>query len=337
MARRLTTPRTRRRGAQIDPQDVRLFSGSSHPELAAGIGAHLHVPLEQTRIAHFSNDDLFIQLGASVRSRTVFIVQSLTPPASDHVLELLMMLDAARGAAAREVHAIIPYFSYARSDKKDAPRISITARLIADLLETAGATHVMTMNLHSPQVHGFFRMPTDPLTARPLFAQHFHRRKLENAIVIAPDAGIAKSAARFAAALGLPSVAAEKMRLSDTRVEIDDLLAKQVRGFKRALVYDDEIATGSTMLEVCRLLVKQGVERISLVCTHGLFTGDAIGKLSSLAQVDEIVTTDTVPIPAEKRVPQLKILSVAPVFGEAIRRNFCKESIGDLFAFGDAA
>lgn len=334
-ARRPRGPAARGRSPQIEAQDVRLFSGSSHPELAAGIAAYLGVPLDGTRIAHFSNDDLYIQLGASVRSRVVFLVQSLTPPASDHVLELLMMLDAARGAAAREVHAIIPYFSYARSDKKDAPRISITARLIADLLETAGATHVMTMNLHSPQVHGFFRIPTDPLTARPLFVQHFRRRRLEATVVVAPDSGIAKSAARFAAQLGLPSVSAEKIRLSDTRVEIDPLVGRQVRGFRRALVYDDEIATGSTMLEVCRMLVQQGVEHISLVCTHGLFTGDAVAKLASIREIDEIVTTDTVPIAPEKRVKQLKVLSVAPIFGEAIRRNYCKESIGDLFAFGD--
>lgn len=150
----------------LNPDDVRIFSGRSHPELAASIAFHLGIPLESTHFSRFSNDNLYIQLGASVRSRSVYIVQSMIPPVSEHLLELLMMLDIARGAGAREIHAIIPYFSYARSDKKNAPRISITARLIADLLETAGATHVMTMTLHSPQVHGFFRIPTDPLTAR---------------------------------------------------------------------------------------------------------------------------------------------------------------------------
>jgi ribose-phosphate pyrophosphokinase len=153
----------------INPNDVRLFSGSSNPKLAVGIASHLNLPLDKTSITRFSNDNLYIQLGASVRSRTVFIVQSLTPPVNDHLVELLMMLDIARGAAAKEVHAIIPYFSFARSDKKDAARISITARLVADLLDTAGATHVMTMVLHSPQVHGFFSMPPHPLTNRPVF------------------------------------------------------------------------------------------------------------------------------------------------------------------------
>ena len=157
----------------LDPDEIRIFSGSSHPQLAADIAAYLNLPLDQTRVSRFSNDNLYIQLGASVRSRIVFIVQSLAPPVNDNLVELLMMLDIARSASAKEVHAIIPYFSFARSDKKDAPRISITARLIADLLLTAGATHVMTMVLHSPQVHGFFSVPTDPLSSRPVFRHYF--------------------------------------------------------------------------------------------------------------------------------------------------------------------
>jgi ribose-phosphate pyrophosphokinase len=323
-----------RKSNGLDPNDVRVFSGRSHPELAAGIARRLGVPLDATHVSRFSNDNLFVQLEASCRSRTVFIVQTLTPPASDHLLELLMMLDIARGAAAREVHAIIPYFSFARSDKKDAPRISITARLIADLLQTAGATHVMTMQLHSPQVHGFFSLPTDPLTARPLFVNYFKKRKLKDAIVVAPDSGRAKSAARFAHNLGLQAIAAEKTRVSDTQVKIDDLIGKQARGFERAVIYDDEIATGGSVIALSRLLLANGVRKISLVCTHGVFTGDAIGRLAAVPEIDEIVTTDTAPLPKEKRLPHLKVLSTAPLFGEAIKRNYLKQSIGDLFAFG---
>lgn len=317
----------------LNPRLVRLFSGSSHPQLAAGIARQLKVPLDPTHISHFSNDNLFVQLGASCRSRSVFVVQTLTPPASDHLLELLMMLDIARGAAAREVHAIIPYFSFARSDKKDAPRISITARLIADLLATAGATQVMTMTLHSPQVHGFFSLPTDPLTARALFVKHFGRRKLPDTVVVAPDDGQAKSAARFGAALGLPALAASKTRTSDTGVSIDPAIGKQVRGFRRAILYDDEIATGGSVLALSKILLANGVRHISLVCTHGVFTGEAIQRLKAVPAIDEIVTTDTVPIPAEKRLPHMKVLSVAPVFADAIRHNFNQQSIGDLFSF----
>src|SRR5512147_3056786 len=188
-------------GATIPADQVRFFSGSSNPELAKNIANELGVSLDETHISRFSNDNLYIQLGATVRYRRVYIVQSLSQPVNDHLMELLMMLDIARGAAASEVHAIIPYYSFARSDKKDAPRISITARLVADLLKTAGATHVMSMMFHSPQVHGFFSVPTDPLSARPVFKQYLETRDLDGYIVVAPDMGSAKSAARFAKSL----------------------------------------------------------------------------------------------------------------------------------------
>ena len=320
----------------IDPEDVRFFSGLSHPELAAGITSHLDIPLEKTYCSRFSNDNLFIQLGASVRGRSVYIIQSLTAPVSDRLLELLMMLDIARGAGAKEVHAVIPYFSYARSDKKDEPRISITARLVADLLQTAGATHVMTMTLHSPQVHGFFSLPTDPLTSRPLFTHHFHERGFcqEDTIVVAPDIGHAKSAARFATSLGLQIAAAEKKRLSDHIVEINqDSVERQVKGYHRALIYDDEIATGGTVIELCRCLTESGVKEIATICTHGLFTDNALQRLASIPEIKEIVTTDTVPIPLDNRPDYLTVISVAGVFGEAILRNYRRQSIGDLFAY----
>ncbi len=319
----------------LDINDVRFFSGRSHPELAADIASFLSIPLDPTFFSRFSNDNLYIQLGSSVRGRAVFILQSLIPPVSDHLMELLMMLDIARGAGAREVHAIIPYFSYARSDKKDAPRISITARLIADLLETAGATHIMTMTLHSPQVHGFFGVPTDPLTARPLFVLHFQEQGLipNETIVVAPDVGRAKPASRFAARLGLPMAAAQKHRISDTEVVVGGTIVRQVQGFRRALVYDDEIATGTTVITLCKLLVDAGLKEIGVICTHGVFARDALQQLAAISQISEIVTTDTVPIPSAKRPPNLKILSVAPIFGEAIWRNFTRQSIGDLFSF----
>lgn len=321
----------------LDPNDVRIFSGSSHPELAADIAAYLGVPLEDTHFSRFSNDNLYIQLGASVRGRVVYIVQSLVPPVSEHLMELFMMLDIAHGAAAREVHAIIPYFSYARSDKKDAPRISITARLIADLLQTAGATHVMCMTLHSPQVHGFFKVPTDPLTARPLFLRYFQDQKLDpcRVIVVAPDMGRAKSASRFASRLNLPVASADKSRISDKEVWIGESVARQVQGFKRALVYDDEIATGGSVVGLAHVLVATGIEEISLVCTHGLFTGDSLSRIASIPQIKEIITTDTVPIPPEKRPDNMVVLSVAPVFGEAILRNYSRRSIGDLFSYSE--
>lgn len=321
----------------LNPQEVRFFSGRSNIPLAEKIAHHVGVPLEPTYFSRFSNDNLFVQLGASVRGRTVYIVQSLTPPVSDHLMGLLMMLDIARSAAAREVHAIIPYFSYARSDKKDRPRISITARLVANLLQTAGATHVMTMTLHSPQVHGFFNVPTDPLTARWTLADHFRERgyTAEDTVVVAPDMGSAKAGERFADMLGLPVAAASKNRVSDTKVEIGGFVGRQVRGFKRAIIHDDEIATGGSVVELSRHLIQFGVEEVILTCTHGLFLGKAVERIQSIPQITEVVTTDTVLRPPEREMPHLVTRSVANVFGSAIVKNYYHESIGDLFTYWD--
>jgi ribose-phosphate pyrophosphokinase len=319
----------------IPAEEVRFFSGSSNKALAANIANELGVPLDDTHISRFSNDNLYLQLGATVRYRRVYIVQSLSQPVNDHLMELLMMLDIARGAAASEVHAIIPYYSFGRSDKKDAARISITARLVADLLKTAGATHVMSMMFHSPQVHGFFSVPTDPLSARPVFKEYLETHDLRNHIVVAPDLGSAKSAARFAKSLNLPITAGNKERISDTQVRISGLVGDQVRGHKRALIYDDEIATGGSIDELTRVLIDQGVEEITVVCTHGVFTRGGLERLASLPQICEIITTDTVYIAIEKRHPKLTVLSVAPVFADAIRHNLHHESINDLFVFGE--
>jgi len=319
----------------IPADEVRFFSGSSNHALAANIASNLGVPLDETHISRFSNDNLFIQLGASVRYRRVYIVQALSQPTNDHLMELLMMLDIARAAAASEVHAIIPYYSFGRSDKKDAPRISITARLVADLLKTAGATHVMSMMFHSPQVHGFFAMPTDPLSARPVFKNYLETRDLTDYIVVAPDMGSAKSAARFAKSLNLPIAAGNKERISDTQVKISGLSGNHVRGHKHALIYDDEIATGGSIDELSRVLINEGVEEITVVCTHGVFTRGGLERLAEIPQIQEIITTDTVYMPPEKRHPKLKILSIAPIIADAIRHNLNHESINDLFVFGD--
>lgn len=321
---------------QIPHDDVRLFSGRSNPILAQRIGEALAIPFAETHVSRFSNDNLMVQLGASVRGRVVYIVQSFVPPVSDHLVELLMMLDIAKGASAREIHAIVPYFSYARSDKKDAPRISIAARLVADLLSTAGATHFMGMQLHSPQVHGFFSMPADPLTARGLFADYFLEREypLEETVVVAPDVGGAKSAGRFAEMLGLPVAAANKTRVSDSEVRLGGLIGRQVIGFRKAIIFDDEIATGGTVVELCHLLIDKGIEDISIVCTHGLFLGKAPERLAAIPQVREVITTDTVPHPPDRQPPNLTVLSTAPIFAGAIRQNYFRRSIGDLFDFG---
>jgi ribose-phosphate pyrophosphokinase len=306
-----------------------VFSGGAHPELARALCKRLKVPLSTSTTTTFSNDCLGVQLEANCRQADVFIVQPLVPPVQHHLMELLLMLDAARGASAAHITAVIPHFSYARSDKKDAPRISIAARLVADLLATAGATRVLAMTLHSPQVHGFFSVPVDHMNALKVLARHFRSRTLKNTVVVSPDLGNAKEASHFARSLELPMAAGSKKRLSDDRVVIDTLVG-DVEG-KNVIILDDEIANGGTIIEVLGRLRERRVKQISVACTHGLFTGKAIERLAAQSDITEIVTTDSVPIPPEKRLPNMKVLSIAPLLAEAIRRIHVGQSVSVLF------
>jgi ribose-phosphate pyrophosphokinase len=309
-----------------------MFSGSAHPTLAKSIADTLGLEVSPTTIRKFSNDDFYIQLGKSVRGKEVFIVQPLCPPCSDNLMELLLMLDIARGGSAKEVCAVIPYYSYARSDKKDAPRISIAARLIADLLVTAGATQVITMTLHSPQVHGFFNVPTDHLTAHSVLVDYLRKKDLANTVLVAPDVGHAKRAGKLARALELPMAAGEKIRLSDNDVAITGIMG-DVKG-KNIVLVDDEIATAGTITEIVNFMItKENIRQVTVVGTHGLFTGPAVERLNDLDIVDEIVVTNTVPLPDDRRPDRLVVLEVGRIFGEVIRRNVHGESVGSLFEF----
>ncbi len=308
-----------------------IFSGSAHRELATEIANHLGAALSHTEIVRFSNDNIYVHLGKSVRSKDVFIVQPLSPPCNDHLMELLLMLDVARGAGARSVHAVIPYYSYARSDKKDAPRISIAGRLVADLLVTAGANHVITMTLHSSQVHGFFSVPTDHLTAHSVFADYLKQRDLSNTVVVSPDIGHAKRAGKLARSLGLPVAAAEKIRRADDSVEVFGIMGA-VR-HKKVILVDDEIATGGSVVETIAHLRQEEVSEVTVLATHGLFTGKAVERLDAIDEIQEIVIANTVPLAPGQRPRRLRVLSVAHIFAEVIRRHVLGESIGALFEF----
>lgn len=310
--------------------DIRLFSGGAHPGLAAEICALLGVQLSPSQAVRFSNDCLQVQLRANCRQRDVYIVQPLVPPVQEHLVELLLMLDAARGASAAQITAVIPHYAYARSDKKDAPRISIGGRLVADLIATAGAHRVLTMALHAPQVHGFFSIPVDHLNAIAELAEHFRGRDLTDTVVVSPDLGNAKPATQFARLLDLPVAAGTKQRQADDRVRIDTIVG-DVDG-KNVIVLDDEIATGGSVIELLDRLRERRVRRISLACTHGLFTGSAIERLGARDDLVEIVTTDTVPLTPHKRLPNLEVRSIAPLFAEAIRRIHEGESVSSLFS-----
>ena len=311
-------------------RDIVVFGGHAHRRLADGICEHLGVALSRSTVNKFSNGCIQVQLEANCREADVFLIQPLVPPVHDHLMELLQMLDAARGASAARTTAVIPYFGYARSDKKDAPRISIAARLVADLIDTAGARRVLTMTLHAPQVHGFFNVPVDHLNALHVLAGHFQGRNLDNTVVVSPDLGRAKEAAQFARMLQLPVAAGSKRRISDEEVVIDAIVGDVDE--RKVIVLDDEIATGSTIVELIRRLRERKVDDITITCTHGLFTGQALERFCSSAEVREVVTTDTVPSPPDGRsYPKLTTLSVGSLLAEAIRRIHNGESVSSLF------
>jgi ribose-phosphate pyrophosphokinase len=310
-------------------RDIAVFSGSAHPELAAEVCRHLEVPLSPARINRFANDCLEVQLEANCRERDVFLIQPLVAPVQEHLVELLMMCDAARGASAGRITVVMPHYSYARSDKKDMPRISLGGRLVADLLVTAGASRVLALTLHSPQVHGFFSVPVDHLHALRELATHFRKLDLSNTTVVSPDLGNAKEAAAFARLLGTRVAAGAKQRFADDKVSISAVIGDVAD--RDIIVLDDEIAKGSTVIELLERLRELGARSVRVACTHGLFASGALKRLSEQPEVLEIVCTNSVPVPEAERTEKLTVLSVAPALAEAVRRIHNGESVSALF------
>jgi ribose-phosphate pyrophosphokinase len=309
--------------------DLKVFSGNSNPDLSYKICHHLGIQPSLMEISRFSNDNLFVQIKENVRERDVFVVQSFTQPVSDHIMELMIALDALRSASARRITAVIPYYSYARSDKKDAPRISITGRLIADLLKSAGANRVLTMDLHADSVHGFFSIPVDHLTAIPLICDYFENTlDLSQTVSVATDAGGAKRVGRFASRLNTPLAIIDKRRVSDTDVK-QGLVVGDVKQ-RDAIIFDDEISTGGTIVSTIATLQRAGVRKIFVAATHAILCGAAAQNLKDSA-AEKVVVTDTVDISAPKRFAQIEVLSVAGLLAEAIKRIHTGESVGELF------
>ena len=310
-------------------RDIRVFGGTAGAGFAARMAAAMSEPLGECLSRRFANDCLQVQLLENCRERDVFCVQPLVRPVQDNLVELLLMADAARGASAARVTAVIPHFSYARSDKKDEPRISIGGRLVADLLATAGVDRVLTMTLHSPQVQAFFRMPVDQLHALRELARHLAGSVIPDTVVVSPDLGYAKNAATFARMLGTGVAIGAKQRFGDGRVEISSVIG-EVAG-RDVIVLDDEIASGGTVLELLDRLAEAGAGRARVACTHGLFSDGALGRITARDDVVEVVTTDTVPQP-EHGTPGVTVLSVASAFAQAVRRIHSGDSVSALFA-----
>ncbi len=311
--------------------DLAVFTGRAHPDLARDICGYLETPIGACKVFEFANENVFVQIEENVRGRDVFILQPICSPVNTRLMELLIMIDAFRRASAGRITAVIPYYAYGRSDKKDQPRVPITARLVANLIETAGADRVLTMDLHAGQIQGFFNVPVDELTAITLLSDHFRNRQIPDLTVIATDVGGAKKARNIARVLGTPLAIGEKERLGNTGELVVHQLIGDVRG-RNCLIVDDEIESAGTVVAMVKKLKDEGAEDVYLSCVHPLLTGPAVDRLSALP-VTELVVTDTVPVNEDKRerLSNLVVLSVAPLIAEAIARIHTGRSVGELF------
>ncbi|MBI4201750.1 MAG: ribose-phosphate pyrophosphokinase [Chloroflexi bacterium] len=310
-------------------EELRVFSGTAHAGLAQSICDYLGIPAGDVNVFKFANDNTFVQFRENIRERDVFLVQPFSYPVNDHIMQMLIMIDAAKRASAGRITAVIPYYAYGRTDKKDQPRVPITARLIADLLTTAGASRILTMDLHAGQIQGFFNIPVDELTALPLLARYVEDKELKNVVVVATDVGAAKRSRNMAARLDVPLAIIEKRRLGNNdRTESLNVIG-DVEG-KIAVMVEDEVDTGGTLINSVKTLEMYGVTEIYACCTHGVLSAGAAGRIAE-SSLKEIVVTDTLPIANGKLNPKITVLSVAPLLGEAIHRIHSGLSVGAMF------
>ena len=310
-------------------QELRIFSGNAHPDLTKAICNYLETDYGACEVFEFSNENIFVRVQENVRNRDVYLVQPFVSPVNTSIMELLIMIDAMKRASAGRVTAVVPYYAYGRSDKKDQPRVPITARLLANMIETAGADRVLTIDLHAGQIQGFFNIPLDELTALFMISRYFKEKNLDDLVVVATDVGASKRARNVAQSLNAPLAIIEKRRAAnDDASQVVNVIG-EVEG-KRALLVDEEINTGGTILNAADALKTRNVSEVLVACTHPVFSGDLVEKFKA-AEFAEVVVTDTVPLPDEKRWPELTVLSIAPLIGEAISRIHTGSSVGELF------
>ena len=309
--------------------ELKVFSGTAHPALAGSVCDYLGIPLGKVDVFEFSNENIFVRILENVRERDVFIIQPICSPVNKSLVELLIMLDAFRRASAGRITAVVPYYGYSRTDKKDQPRVPITARLIADLITTAGANRLLTVDLHAPQIQGFFTIPVDELTTRPILAQYFNEKALDNLVVVATDIGISKVARDVAAKLGAPLAIMEKRRLGNVDASETLNVIGEVEGM-RALTVDDEIDTAGSLVGVVNALLEHGVTEVYACCTHPVFSGPAIQRIAT-SRVKEVVVTDTIPVNDDKKLDKITVLPIDSLIGEAIHRIHTGLSVGAMF------
>ncbi len=309
--------------------ELKVFTGNAYPALAKSVCDYLGIPLGEVDVFEFSNENIFVRILENVRQRDVFVIQPICSPVNKSLIELLIMLDAFRRASAGRITAVIPYYGYGRTDKKDQPRVPITARLIADLITTAGANRLLTMDLHAPQIQGFFTIPVDELTTLSILNQYFKEKALDNLVVVATDIGISKRARDMAANLGAPLAIIEKRRLGNTGATETLNVIGEVQGM-RALTVDDEIDTAASLVGAVNTLLEYGASEVYACCTHPVFSGPAIQRIAS-CPVKEVVVTDTIPVAGSKKLDKITVLPIAPLLGEAIHRIHTGLSIGAMF------
>ena len=310
-------------------EELKVFSGNSNQPLATRVADYLGIPLGRTDVFKFSNDNTFVRIRENIRQRDVFLIQSFSAPVNDHVMEMLIMIDAAKRASAGRITAVIPYYGYGRTDKKDQPRVPITARLIADLLTTAGADRVLTIDLHAGQIQGFFNIPVDELTALPIIVSHFERMRLDNPVVVAVDIGISKRARDMAERLGAPLAIVEKRRMgNEDKTELLNIIG-DVAG-RTAILMDDEVDTGGSMTSAADALIEAGVLDVYASSTHAVLSGGAVPRFQE-SPIHNLVCTDTIHLPEEKRNGFVATVSVAELLGEAIHRIHSGMSVGAMF------
>jgi ribose-phosphate pyrophosphokinase len=309
--------------------ELKVFTGNAHPDLARAITDYLGIPLGDCEVFQFSNENTFVRILENVRQRDTFVVQPFSTPVNNNLLEMLIMIDALKRASAGRITAVIPFFSYGRSDRKDQPRVPITARLIADLITVAGAGRVLTVDLHAAQIQGFFNIPVDELTAVYLLGAYFNENKINDPVVVAADIGATKRARDVAAMIHAPLAIMEKRRLgNDDRTETLNVIG-EVSG-KSALIVDDEIDTAGSLMGVTNALINRGVKDVYACCTHPILSGPAIDRIAS-SPLKKVVVTDTVPVKDGKIKDMITILPIAPLLGEAIRRIHTGQSVGAMF------
>jgi ribose-phosphate pyrophosphokinase len=315
------------RGISMD--ELKIFTGNANPALATAVAEYLDIPLGKCEVFQFSNENIFVRILENVRSRDTFVVQPICSPVNQSLVELLIMIDALKRASAGRITAVVSYYGYGRTDKKDQPRVPITARLVADLLTVAGANRILTVDLHAAQIQGFFNIPVDELTAIGIISNYFKQKNLKDLVVVATDIGSTKRARDYAAKLNATLAIMEKRRIGNADQTETLNIIGDVAG-KIAITVDDEIDTGGSLVNTVNVLLKNGAREIYACCTHPVFSGPAIERIAA-SPVKEVVVTDTIPVSGRKKLDKITVLPIAPLLGEAIQRIHTGQSVGELF------